>query len=183
MNNATLTKTTATHRAYVADLAAYVGGQLIGQWIDLDGLDADQMKAAVQSVIDASPYPGAEEYAIHDWDGVPSSFGEWPDWEAVAAYVEARQGMNPETLEAFEIWHSWAPSDNNDVEDFREAYCGAYQDGAEFASYLADELGLEFENSWPYNCIDWEQAWYELRIGGDNWAEFGSHGFHVFRSI
>jgi len=173
----------ALHRAYVADLAAYVAGELIGQWIDLDGLDADQMKAAVQAVIDASPFPGAEEYAIHDWEGVPSSFGEWPDWDLVAAYVEARQEMDDERREAFRIWHNYAPDFNNEGEAFQEEYQGAYQDGAEFAIYLADELGLQIEDAWPYRNIDWEAAWHDLRIGGDYWSESSSHGFHVFRNV
>jgi antirestriction protein len=170
----------ASHRAYVADLAAYNNGHLIGQWIELDGLDADAIKAAVAAVIAASPYPGAEEYAIHDWDGIPSSFGEWPDWDAVADYVEARQGLDPETLEAFELWF-------NNCGDgggfFSDDYCGCFNNGAVYAEQLAEDTGLQIAEAWPYNCIDWEAAWVELRLGGDNWGEFGPiGGFHVYRN-
>lgn len=179
----TLTKPTQTPaqcRAYVADLAAYNAGELIGQWIDLDGLDADEMKAAVQAVIDASPFPGAEEYAIHDWDGVPSSFGEWPDWERVAAYVEVVTELDEEELEAYEIWHDCEPDYNTELEAFRDAYRGCFTSGADYAQDLAEDLGLPESNAWPCCCIDWEHAWQELRMGGDNWGEQGFRGFHVF---
>jgi antirestriction protein len=167
-------------RAYVADLAAYNSGQLIGQWVDLDGLDADDMKAAVQAVIDASPFPGAEEYAIHDWDGVPTSFGEWPDWELVAAYVEAATELDEADLQAFNIWRDNVPGYNNELQAFRDEYRGCYDSGAEYAEQLADDLGIPFPAGWPFSCIDWDSAWREVELGGDCWSERGSFGLHVF---
>lgn len=174
-------------RCYVADLAAYNSGRMIGQWVALDGLDADEMRAAVQSVIDASPFPGAEEYAIHDWDGLPSSFGEWPDWDVVAAYVAAMEELGgAEEREAFRLWRENIGGDSLDVEEFRDAYCGCYDSGEAYAEELAYEIdaaGVDWggQCAWPLGCIDWAAAWRELQLGGDNWGEHGEHGFHVFR--
>lgn len=175
-------------RCYVADLAAYNAGRMIGQWIDLDGLTADEIKEAVQAVIDASPFPGAEEYAIHDWDGLPSTFGEWPDWEAVAAYVATMEELGPddETRAAYRCWLESGSGDAGDVDSFRDAYAGCYHSGAAYAEDSAYELGLldGTERRWPFYCIDWEAAWRELEMAGDCWGGYVSpHGFFVFRNV
>ena len=55
-------------RIYVADLAAYNAGHLHGVWIDAS-LDLDDMQEQVKAMLAASPVEGAEEYAIHDFEG------------------------------------------------------------------------------------------------------------------
>jgi antirestriction protein len=48
-------------------------------------------------------------------------------------------------------------------EDVSEAYQGKYEDDKAFAIEMAYELGLtNKELSWPYTCIDWEQAAKDL---------------------
>lgn len=176
----------AEFRAYVADLAAYNSGRLIGAWIALDGLDADEIRAAVSAVIAASPFLGAEEYAIHDWDGIPSSFGEWPDWDAVAAYVGAMADLDDSDREAFAAYIAdiGASVDSDSLDGFREAYNGCHRSGEDFAAELADEIGAVPESPvWPCSHIDWEAAWRDLEICGDYWGEHGAHGFHVFRNL
>ncbi len=68
---------------YVACLASYNSGTLFGEWVDLEGLDADDIGEAIKAILAKSPEPGAEEYAVHDYSGFPealvSHFGEWPD--------------------------------------------------------------------------------------------------------
>lgn len=54
-------------RIYVACLAAYNAGHLHGAWIDVEGGDA--IKDAITAMLSASPIAGAEEFAIHDYDG------------------------------------------------------------------------------------------------------------------
>lgn len=49
---------------YVANLAAYNNGRLVGEWIDLP-LEEEELKNRIQSILDA--YPG-EEYAILDYE-------------------------------------------------------------------------------------------------------------------
>jgi len=173
-------------RCYVADLAAYNSGRLIGEWIALDGLDADEMRAEVDVVIKRSPFPGAEEYAIHDWDGLPSRFGEWPDWDAVAAYVAAMGELDDSEREAFAAYcdNLGEPVSPETADGFSEAYCGCFADGEEYASLLAEELdAVPLGAAWPLSCIDWAAAWRELELGGDNWAHRGEFGLHVFRRL
>jgi antirestriction protein len=166
-------------RAYVADLAAYNNGILRGAWIGLDGLTAEEITTAVQAVV------GAEEYAIHDWDGVPTTFGEWPDWDAVAAYTAAMADLDEPEQEAFNAFlnNTGDSASADTLEAFRDAYRGCYSCGEQYAEELANELGdigADYGSRWPLSCIDWDAAWRELELGGDNWSHWGSHGLHVF---
>jgi hypothetical protein len=62
--------------------------------------------------------------------------------------------------------------------DVDEAYSGEYSDEAAFAEDMADQLGLTDNNqSWPLNCIDWDQAAKELMY--DYCADSG----HYFRNL
>ncbi len=55
-------------RIYVACLAAYNNGILHGHWIDATQ-EADDVRAEISAMLKTSPVPGAEEYAIHDYEG------------------------------------------------------------------------------------------------------------------
>jgi antirestriction protein len=55
-------------RIYVACLAAYNSGWLHGAWIAVED-DADAVWAAIAAMLKASPVAGAEEFAIHDYEG------------------------------------------------------------------------------------------------------------------
>src|SRR5690242_9229769 len=71
-------------RIYVADLAAYNAGRLHGAWIDADQ-DPDEIRAEIQKMLEASPEPGAEEYAIHDYEGFGSiRFSEFEDLDRIS---------------------------------------------------------------------------------------------------
>ncbi|MFD9563366.1 antirestriction protein ArdA [Streptomyces sp. NPDC059994] len=55
------------HQIYAACLASYNNGILHGEWIDATQ-DPDSIGHEIQLMLDASPIPGAEEFAIHDYD-------------------------------------------------------------------------------------------------------------------
>jgi len=72
-------------RIYVACLAAYNNGRLHGAWIDANQ-SADDIAAEVQTMLAASPEPGAEEWAIHDYEGFGElRLSEWESFERVAS--------------------------------------------------------------------------------------------------
>ncbi|MGK5627021.1 antirestriction protein ArdA [Streptomyces sp. URMC 123] len=52
---------------YAACLASYNLGIRHGEWIDATQ-DPDSIRREIQLMLAASPIPGAEEYAIHDYD-------------------------------------------------------------------------------------------------------------------
>ena len=56
-------------KIYVADLAAYNNGILHGIWIDATD-DLDDIQEQVNEMLASSPEEMAEEYAIHDYEGL-----------------------------------------------------------------------------------------------------------------
>ena len=65
-----------TPAIYAANLAAYNEGRLVGEWIRLEpGITGKEIGKRIQAMIDRT---GGEEYAIHDYDNLPSDLGEWP---------------------------------------------------------------------------------------------------------
>lgn len=84
----------------------------------------------------------AEEYAIHDFDGLPSTMGEYCGLQAVADYVEFVEecadhyGDGEELAKAMlENWHS--------VEDAKEAlenFAGVFDRFRDYADEAADEM-------------------------------------------
>ena len=50
-----------------------------------------------------------------------------------------------------------------DADQAEEAYAGEYGSDKDFARELAEECGeLDANPSWPYTCINWEQASREI---------------------
>ena len=60
-------------RIYVASLSDYNDGRLFGRWIDA-AVEPEDLARQVDKMLAASPTPGAEEWAIHDYEG----FGPLP---------------------------------------------------------------------------------------------------------
>ena len=55
-------------KIYAACLAAYNHGVLHGEWIHADQ-EPDYLHAEILDMLEASPVPGGEEWAIHDYEG------------------------------------------------------------------------------------------------------------------
>ena len=55
-------------RIYVACLSSYNAGRLHGRWIDCDQT-AEEIREEIRLMLEESPEPWAEEWAIHDYEG------------------------------------------------------------------------------------------------------------------
>ena len=76
--------TESNPRIYVACLAAYNNGYLHGAWIDVDQ-DADEIRDEISAMLARSPIKGAEDYAIHDYEGFEGvTIKEYAGIESVA---------------------------------------------------------------------------------------------------
>jgi antirestriction protein len=129
----------STPRIYVACLAAYNNGRLHGEWIDADQ-SADELHEDVRQMLAASPEPGAEEWAIHDYEG----FGELrlSEWESFERVSVIAAGI-AEHGEAFASWLSYDESqDATDMQAFEDAYRGEWDSLRAYAENFADEIGL-----------------------------------------
>lgn len=166
-------------KIYVACLASYNNGVLHGQWIDADSR-VDVMQEQVIAMLRASKFPNvmvtcpdctdgdtesscqtckgtgrvysAEEYAIHDYDDMPESFGEYCGLQAIADYVEFIETIESDTCLAddeaqalakamIENWHSV-----DLAESALENFVGVYDTFREYADESADEMLSCHEN-------------------------------------
>lgn len=161
-----------TPRIYVASLSDYNAGRLHGAWIDATQ-EPDEIHADVQKML-AAGTPGAEEWAIHDYEG----FGSWrlSEWESFDRVSSVAQTIE-EHGEPFLAWLGVIddPTDYADMsEAFQEAYRGEWESAEDYAYEQCKELGwgnvpalVEVSKGWgqsePLNVfeelsavIDWE---------------------------
>ncbi|MCY1268173.1 Antirestriction protein (ArdA) [compost metagenome] len=164
-------------RIYVADLAAYNAGHLHGAWIDAT-LDMDDIQAQVDAMLAASPVEGAEDYAIHDFEGFDSyrlrEYEELESAHEMACFVDEYPEFGGALLSHF-----------NDLELARKAaaedYCGCYASLAYYAQELTEET-----TSIPQHLAHYIDYWAmarDMEIGGDLFTlETGFEQVHVFWS-
>lgn len=192
---------------YVACLASYNAGHLHGRWIEVT--DAEDMQADIAEMLRESPFPNvmvpcpecpgapdegdlvcsecggtgevpsAEEWAIHDYDGLPSSFGEHPDLDLLVAYADAAEQYG----EPFRLW--WQDQQRNavDVDAFLEQYAGTFESEADWAEQFVADTGLLANvPETVARYFDFDAYARDARLGGDIWTARGESGLHVFWS-
>ncbi|MDP9164520.1 MAG: antirestriction protein ArdA [Actinomycetota bacterium] len=169
-------------RIYVASLADYNAGRLHGAWIDADQ-EPEQLSDAVQAMLAKSRQPGAEEWAIHDYDGFGAyRLGEYHRLEDVAALAA---GISEHGL-AFAAWAEQASLDTERLERFDDAYLGHFGSVETYAEDWLDESGanelLDKLPSWlrPYVNLDVAGFARDLQLGGDITCAPDETGVHIF---
>jgi len=137
-------------RIYAASLSDYNSGVLHGAWIDLDDCtDKESILEAIQAMLAESPTAKregqpAEEYAIHDYDGLPSIFGEWPDLDLLCEYAEAVAKCHDEEAEqALAAYVEYLGGDIKEaLAEFEDRYRGTYDSEKDYAEQLSDDIGM-----------------------------------------
>ena len=161
-------------RIYVACLAAYNNGILHGRWIDALQ-DADAILEEIGAILKASPINGAEEFAIHDYEGFEGArIEEYQGIDSVAeiaAVIGEHGRLGGKLLEYF-----------GDLEDARTAmeedYRGEYSSLADFAQELTEET-TEIPQALQY-YIDYERMGRDLEINDVLAVETGFEEVHIF---
>ena len=111
-----------------------------------------------------------ETFEITDWLEIPKFL---QDLETFTEFIEVFEGSF-HNIEIFEA----ANYLDIPFSDIDEAYSGEFDSDEDFARNMADDLGCIDKNvSWPYTCIDWEQAASELMY------DYAEHNNHYFRNI
>lgn len=166
-------------RIYVADLAAYTAGTLHGQWIDATQ-DPEDIEAEIQKMLAASPEEGAEEFAIHDYEGFGSlRLSEFESIEKVSQVAKLIEEHG--TLFAEVVGHFGGTNYIDEaIEAMEERYQGAHRSLEDWAEEYAKDTGLECAE--PYvNYIDWERFARDAEMGGDIFTIETDDGMvHVF---
>lgn len=170
-------------RIYVASLSDYNAGRLHGRWMDA-ARDVEELQADIQAMLEASPEPVAEEFAIHDHEGfAQASIGEYESLEVVAAVA---RGI-AEHGEAFAAWASVVDNDVEALARFEDGYLGTWDSAQDYAQNLLDDSGaeaaLEALPDWlrPHVQIDVAGFARDLELGGHITIVKGEEGgVHVF---
>jgi antirestriction protein len=127
-----------TPKVYVADLEAYNNGKLVGEWLDLsDYNDADELMDAIQDFLKTS---GGGEYAIHDYENLPSSmYSEYMgkrDFEEIYQMIDLAKDNNLPLEVAMEVVSQYG-------ESALDEYNGVYDSAVDFAEELSDDIGIQ----------------------------------------
>lgn len=169
-------------RIYVASLSDYNDGVLHGAWIHADQ-EVEELYVAVGSKLEASRQPGAEEWAIHDYEGFgPLRLGEYESLETIS-----RLGLGiAEHGLAFAAWAELVVHVADDLGRFEEAYRGHWPSVKAYAEELLDDVGateaLKAIPEWlqPYMTINTAGLARDLQLGGDIQTVEGDGGVWVF---
>lgn len=174
-------------RIYVASLSDYNEGRLHGAWIDANQSE-EELAAAVTAMLDESPVPIAEEWAIHDYeDFAPLRLHEF---ESLAVVTRLAAGI-AKYGRAFAAWADHVGVEDASPDQFEDCYIGEYESGAAFVEALLDDSGLIEtaleqlpEDLRPFTRFDFQAYFESLDAGGEIVAVEGPSGaVYVFRNL
>lgn len=158
---ATTKNATVIPSIYVADLAAYNEGQLVGRWIELgEGITTEGLHEEISQMLLER---GNEEWAIHDYENLPSSLGEYPDLEEVIQIAEAVREHGYKLVDGYINYFGI-----NELSHFSDRYRGTYSSLIDYAYELVDECyNLEKLMGTLVNYFDYEKFARDLELSGD----------------
>ena len=177
-------------RVYVASLADYNNGDLLGRFFLLeDYTDAGDLLSGIGDMLrhydELYPLPfGAkrEEYAVHDYEHIPKQlYSESMDFKAVYEWLDAIADMDEERTEAYDLYIN----NGDEPAQFNDRYMGKYGDRPYDDDYTAATYAEESyyeqygEDSIPTQLqdhINWGSMANDLVLGGDIFISNG----HVF---
>ena len=161
-------------RIYVASLSDYNTGSLHGAWFDADQA-VEAIEDGIAAMLSESPEPGAEEWAIHDYDDFGGiAISEHEDLRLVSRLASGLAAHG----EAFASWARLVSCGPEELGRFEDVYLGNWENLAAYAEELLDSLGVstEFErlveehlgsHLAPYLRWDFEALGRDLDYGGD----------------
>ena len=157
-----------TPKIYVACLASYNAGVLFGKWIDANQ-SADDIMTEISIMLRESNELGAEEWAVHDYEGFGQiSLSEWPDIARVAVIAP----LIEEHGDAFSLWYESQDGqhvDTGEIEErFMEQWQGAHDSKEAFADYLLESTGeLQEMPEMARRYFNFEAFARDLELSGD----------------
>ena len=124
-------------RIYVACLSAYNNGKLHGAWIEAES-DLENMMEKIQGMLKNSPEPNAEEWDIHDLDGIPRGITCVQEVADYMQIIEDHADYSNEIIEA-----AWGLSCNTDqFKGYLENYAGSGDSEKDWCESYLQETGF-----------------------------------------
>lgn len=126
-------------RIYVASLSDYNAGRLHGTWLDA-AQEPEALLAGIGEMLAASPEPGAEEWAIHDYEAFAGV--RLDEYESIEQVSEIALGI-AEHGAAFGAWaEHLGRSCWDDLGRFEDCYRGRWDSVTDYAEDFLEALGL-----------------------------------------
>lgn len=171
-----------TPRIYVASLADYNAGRLLGRWIDADQ-PAEGIHQAIAAMLKESKEPIAEEWAIHDYENFGSlTLSEFADIQSVAE--AARLIVEHGEVFAELVGHLGGLSSLEEARQYmEEGYRGAFDRVEDFAQEFVEDCYGDVIGKLPdflrYH-IDYEGIAHDMEYGGDIFTLSSDGKVHIF---
>lgn len=154
---------------YVADLAAYNAGLLKGEWLDITGLDSDEVGAAISEILART---GGEEWAIHDHEDVPSHMVD--EYMSIAELAALGQ-LSESVQDGAYPWEAvtWAMDRVSGgaweiSQEIENHMGGTYRDREDWACDFLESTGaLEGLNSQLQYYFDFDKYARDCELSGD----------------
>lgn len=169
-------------RIYVASLSDYNAGRLHGEWLDATQ-ELEDLEQAVQEMLARSPTPGAEEYAVHDYEGFGRLYVD--EYLPLGTIARLAAGI-AEHGRAFTAWAHTLDSAHLDenLGRFEDFYVGTFESLAEFAEHELEAWGVDLEELGPEGLrpyIHFDMDAYARDLSYDFRVEADEDGqVHVF---
>ncbi len=176
------TKQHTTPRIYVASLADYNAGRLLGRWIDADQ-PADAIREEIAAMLAESRELVAEEWAIHDYENFGGlRLSEYEDIDRVAEVARLMSEHGP--LFADLLSHLGDTSNVDEAQRYmEEGYRGAFDSLADYAAELVEECYADALKTLPdliRHHIDYDGIAHDMELSGDLLVVPHAGQLHVF---
>lgn len=126
------------------------------------------------------PFPSAEEWAIHDHEGL-GDLGEYAGLDEVARRVQIAEVAEDHDIPIAVLIEAMEDEKATDPKDFvSDKYRGKADSWADFAQEFTEETNDMSElPKWVQGHIDWESIGRDFELGGD-WSAYDHEGEKYF---
>jgi antirestriction protein len=127
-------------KVWIACLSDYNAGHLHGAWVEADQ-EADDIWEGVNEVLRTSRVPGAEEWAIFDYEG----FGplRLSEYEAIERVSRLGRGIGEHGV-AFAVFAGFLGGGEDELLDqFEDCYIGQWGSAEAYVDEFLDDVGME----------------------------------------
>jgi len=164
--------------------------KLVGEDSSESDWDDNEASETLEELFDALDDVAPSGFSFGSQEGDGTCFGFWLDADWIEALEHCGWAADSDSAALADVIRE-LEQDGIDCDNFADAYCGEAegcteeQAGQDYAQALFTDSGIREASydGWPFSCIDWGQAWEELRlsdgyrlhrISGETWAVFRS---------
>jgi antirestriction protein len=136
-----------TPKVYVADIAAYNEGKLIGEWVDLSKFDSgEEVMQEIDRIIKKwSKTQGEfrEEYSIHDYENFPREmYSEWMGEQSFDQVIQAYKIAEEKDMPIEVIGRVISEYEPDNIEEWiEERYEGQFNSDTDLAYHNVEMMG------------------------------------------